>query len=258
MITQDTALETAEVLENILLYLDFKSILTSAQRVCHSWQDLISTSPSLQKQLFFRPDWARKDKERNPLLAEIFPGWFPDLPTSEKQCADLHIKDHGIEIGPDATESSWNRMLIQQTPIINIICFILSSSRGGTLLSGPYTTTGEDSRAHWFSVSDPLRVSDLLCQVPNLHETMVLWDNEDHHIPSEFQYHLFNKQESPILQGALEECGIILLKYKVVQCAFGVSGCGRLKRQRLNPKKRIEEEEEDTQGSLESNKRSRY
>ncbi|KAJ5836875.1 hypothetical protein N7447_002901 [Penicillium robsamsonii] len=224
MTAQDTALGTLEVLENILLHLDLKYILTSAQRVCHRWQDLISTSPSLQKYLFFQPDWDREDRQRNPLLAEIFPDWFPDFPTSEKQC-----KSHGIETGTSDIKSSWKRMLVQQPPIRDIIFFLVQSGRGGTCLRGPYTKTVEDSRTHWFSVTDPLTMNDFIRQVPcgSLRKTMVLWDNEDHKIPSEFQHYSFNKKERQFLQGALEECGMILLEFTVIQCGKGHSGGAR-------------------------------
>ena len=37
-----------EMLEAILLHTDMCTLLTSAQRVCHYWHDLIKESPSLQ------------------------------------------------------------------------------------------------------------------------------------------------------------------------------------------------------------------
>ncbi|KAJ5360710.1 hypothetical protein N7517_009901 [Penicillium concentricum] len=246
MTAQDTALGTMEVLENILLHLDLKCILTSAQRVCHQWQDLISTSPSLQKHLFFQPDWDREDKQRNPLLAEIFPDWFPDFPTPAKR-----RKDHGIEIGPDDIKPSWKRMLIQQPPIRDIIFFMVKSARGGKWLGGPYTKTVEDSRTHWFSVTDPLTMDDFIYTVPDLgedlDETMVLWDNEDHQIPSEFHDYSFNDKERRFLRGALEECGMILLEYAVMQCGKGLSVVGRRKRKFGTPffEPQVEDAEEE-------------
>ncbi|PKX99286.1 F-box domain protein [Aspergillus novofumigatus IBT 16806] len=77
--SQRLVLSTPELLEYILLYLDIESLLTSAQRVCHSWTRLIQTSPRLQQALFFKPTPPEKCREklRNPLLAEHFWNFFP-------------------------------------------------------------------------------------------------------------------------------------------------------------------------------------
>ncbi|KAF2646711.1 hypothetical protein P280DRAFT_475553 [Massarina eburnea CBS 473.64] len=48
-------LSTTELLELILTHLPLPDILTSAQRVCRTWHSVISTSPTLQTMLFFRP-----------------------------------------------------------------------------------------------------------------------------------------------------------------------------------------------------------
>jgi hypothetical protein len=82
---QDIALATVEVLENILLSLDIKSILTSAQRVSHSWEGVISTSLSLQKHIFLQPEWNGKHKERYNILATFSQaGSHSMLPTLKK------------------------------------------------------------------------------------------------------------------------------------------------------------------------------
>ncbi|OJJ30464.1 hypothetical protein ASPWEDRAFT_46060 [Aspergillus wentii DTO 134E9] len=44
-----------EILENILLHTDMCTLLTSAQRVCHHWHNLITESHNLQAALFFKP-----------------------------------------------------------------------------------------------------------------------------------------------------------------------------------------------------------
>lgn len=152
---QGTALATVEVLENMLLRLDLKSILTSAQRVCHSWHDLVSTSPSLQKHLYFQPDWQRRHKNRNPLLAKHFPGWFPSTEPQLERATEHGIIKSG-HLGtesdfenltlaqPDKNASfmwknaSWRRMLVQQPPILDLAIFKVSSARGGKFIRGPY------------------------------------------------------------------------------------------------------------------------
>jgi hypothetical protein len=51
----DTVLDTAELLEAILLHLSSRDILVNAQRVCKNWKQAISDSPSIQTKLWLRP-----------------------------------------------------------------------------------------------------------------------------------------------------------------------------------------------------------
>lgn len=44
-----------ELLELILLHVDLRTILTSAQRVSRAWHALVTTSTALQRALFFAP-----------------------------------------------------------------------------------------------------------------------------------------------------------------------------------------------------------
>lgn len=53
---------TPELLEIILLHLDPRTLLVSAQRVCQTWTAQIQSSPAIQEALFFRP--ARKFKQQ--------------------------------------------------------------------------------------------------------------------------------------------------------------------------------------------------
>ena len=59
-------LATPEVLEMILLHTDMRTLLTSCQRVCRDWRNLITKSPSIQKALFFtqskNPNGAREKR----------------------------------------------------------------------------------------------------------------------------------------------------------------------------------------------------
>lgn len=97
---------TGELLINVLCQLDQRTLLCSAVRVCHRWNDLIETTPSIQRRHFLSPfpqqtgdtdvsslssrlDWddgggsSSNDNNRktppvrlNPLLSEIFRPFF--------------------------------------------------------------------------------------------------------------------------------------------------------------------------------------
>lgn len=73
---QTQSLFTAEILEQILLRLDTRTLLIAAQRTCRFWTSLIRKSPSIQKALFFVPN-GHNTKGYNPVLAEKFPTFFP-------------------------------------------------------------------------------------------------------------------------------------------------------------------------------------
>jgi len=51
----DTVLNTAELLEAILLHLSGRDILVNVQRVCKKWKQAICDSPSIQTELWLRP-----------------------------------------------------------------------------------------------------------------------------------------------------------------------------------------------------------
>ncbi|KAK6824955.1 Regulator of G protein signaling superfamily [Apiospora arundinis] len=72
-----------ELLEAILLYVDERTLLVSAQRVSQHWRAVIAVSPSLQWKLFLRPDDRAATAlapRKNPLLAKAFPFCFDDWP----------------------------------------------------------------------------------------------------------------------------------------------------------------------------------
>ncbi|KAK0638568.1 hypothetical protein B0T16DRAFT_227119 [Cercophora newfieldiana] len=80
-------LATPELVEAILLQVDRRLLLTSAQRVCTSWHDIIATSPSLQRYLFFlaspatktaSPSAPKTEFTPNPLLRDAFPCLYPN------------------------------------------------------------------------------------------------------------------------------------------------------------------------------------
>lgn len=133
------ALKTPEVLEMILLQTDMRTLLTSCQRVCRNWRNLITMSPSIQKALFFTSikdsEWGVGEKIPNSLLARMFPTIFP---------AQGNPEDHDFEFS-DCTmtkdlasldqfvrkEASWRRMLVQQPPIQELGLFHIDSAQGG-------------------------------------------------------------------------------------------------------------------------------
>jgi hypothetical protein len=47
------ALDIPEILENVLRFLQFKTVF-GVQRVCRQWKDLIASSPAIQEKLFLR------------------------------------------------------------------------------------------------------------------------------------------------------------------------------------------------------------
>lgn len=102
--SRERVLNTPELLEEILGFLDVRTLLTSVQLVNHEWHSLVTHSPALQRALYFRPDETKRpnsaracdddevDFGLNPLLAEVFPGFFqpfrPDpLDTSSSSSA---------------------------------------------------------------------------------------------------------------------------------------------------------------------------
>jgi hypothetical protein len=80
---RDAVFATAELLELILLLLDSRTLLVSAQRVCTSWRDVIGGSFRLQNVLFLReprahltpslePSAAPEQRQFHPLLQAAF------------------------------------------------------------------------------------------------------------------------------------------------------------------------------------------
>lgn len=132
-------LDTPEMLEMILARIDMRTLLTSAQRVCRSWMDLVTKSPSIQKALFFTPitesAWGMGKKILNPLLTETFPSIFPtkDRPNGYKfNFSDLTMtKDASIMARFIRKEASWRKMLVQQPPVSDIGLFHICHAMGG-------------------------------------------------------------------------------------------------------------------------------
>jgi hypothetical protein len=71
----DRTLAITELLELVLLNTKQRTLLTSCIRVCRCWHELITTSSTLQKHLYFLPHEIHH-LTINPLLDWGFPGWF--------------------------------------------------------------------------------------------------------------------------------------------------------------------------------------
>jgi hypothetical protein len=121
----DRVLNTLELLDMILTRVDMRTLLTSAQRVCRNWMNLINKSPSIQKALFFTPiadsEWGMNEKTLNPLLTETFASIFP----AEDRSVYYKFNFSGLALTKDAPtmdrfvrkNASWRKMLVQQPPI---------------------------------------------------------------------------------------------------------------------------------------------
>jgi hypothetical protein len=83
----DVAVGIAELLEAVLLELDMRTLLVSAQRVSKHWHAVIKHSPRIQQALFYTPvrlgSGGRSSEEAvpviNPLLQEKFGKFFFDI-----------------------------------------------------------------------------------------------------------------------------------------------------------------------------------
>jgi hypothetical protein len=139
----EKTLSTAELLESILLQLDLQTLLTSAQRTCRTWTNLIRGSPALQRALYFTPvsDTRGHEAVLNPLLIDTFPSFF------EVENETLFGGGNGTLLAslrmfkqPETQasflreEASWRRMLVQQPPVFKIARWHCSVGQFGVYL----------------------------------------------------------------------------------------------------------------------------
>ncbi|KAF2492842.1 hypothetical protein BU16DRAFT_583909 [Lophium mytilinum] len=189
-------LTTAELLENILHHLPPASLLR-AQGCCRLFHALISTSPLLQSDLFFRYT-AQSSKSNsttnsfalNPILVSAFPEWFQSaLDESKHQPSPYQVYRENLPPGIDgrdvlkesehifhrlpwttrreefkSKEASWRRMLISNPPIRKIEFRKENSSETGTSFEVAMVTIpreGEncESDASLKTVNGPLAYS---------------------------------------------------------------------------------------------------
>lgn len=142
------------------------------------WTRLITTSPSIQQALFFQAIPERDTtipclKSRNPLLSEVFPCLFGQIPSSEclnlaeearKRVAMEYPDDRCHEINPFLwtfelahnlekrpaylrKDASWRQMLIQQPPVRSLsVTFVdITNTEGLSLSFAQYNIPGDGS-----------------------------------------------------------------------------------------------------------------
>ncbi|KAF2652080.1 hypothetical protein K491DRAFT_719266 [Lophiostoma macrostomum CBS 122681] len=120
---RDQVFDMAELLELILIQLRPRDLLLNAQRVSKHWKDMITTSPTLQRILFFRPGSFPDASEwrLNPFLSTPFWPWF----VIYEHCDDLPDRKNIESLGWTTRKglraflrpnASWRRMLVVQPP----------------------------------------------------------------------------------------------------------------------------------------------
>lgn len=202
MAARQRVLNTTEILEQVLLHVDIKTLVTSGQRVCSLWHQLITTSPSLQEHLFLRPASKPVPEAINPLLAAKFPHWFPHKtgesgdPFTPFQPESLEAYDLAREDANAAykyEQASWRRMLPRQPPIWiftrctfrhgrfgNYTCFSTVAQTGVTDITEEQVgdTTGDepkDANADTDVDSEPLRMECLYHLITGGYGTCHSW-----------------------------------------------------------------------------------
>ncbi|KAJ0415320.1 hypothetical protein BJY00DRAFT_266627 [Aspergillus carlsbadensis] len=238
------ALNTPEILEMILLHLDMRTLLTSGQRVCHTWTNLIRTSRLLQRALFFTPikdsDWASEERTLNPLLAEAFPSIFPAKGVDDVDDNTDDTDDDNADNDADADRftfcalpmannaqtlarfvrrsASWRRMLIQQPPLHDIALLHICSTRIG------------DSMKRSTIPADPKHSPGL--RMERLFELLLF--NDGGRTKSRAPRRVYWAAEEPIafcgwtrriaekFHRMLGRCGVLVFSYTLVQCRKGV------------------------------------
>ncbi|KAF4169062.1 hypothetical protein CNMCM6936_009659 [Aspergillus lentulus] len=225
--SQRLVLSAPELLEYILLYLDIQSLLTSAQRVCHSWARLIQASPRLQQALFFKPIPPEKchEKLRNPLLAKEFWNFFPPPqdPSGVRECTYLMLS------GPEASErrqklfrreASWRRMLVQQPPA-SLAYVQATSPRGDWIFKHYYLPCDAAPMTHW--VNDQVQMNliglrmnmlyDLVSEslLGGLRQHWICWEG---HMPPQFGPLVYIEEFMPLVERAIQEADVVVIDHR--------------------------------------------
>ncbi|KAJ5389690.1 uncharacterized protein N7496_000758 [Penicillium cataractarum] len=223
-------LTTPEILEMILLHTDMRTLLTSAQRVCRDWLNLIAKSPSIQKALFFTPikdsEWGTKEKTINPLLAESFPPIFPPKDGSRSHKFDFSdlkwTQDPSSMTRFIRKDASWRKMLVQQPPPPELGLFNLYHARGGdtaACLTIPAYKKNKPPKIKGLRMSRLFEVLLFSHQVQFSIGTIarVYWSTEE---PFEFNgsYDNINAE----FHRMLGQIGVVLYTRKVMQCTIGL------------------------------------
>ena len=156
-----------EILEMILLETDTRTLLTSAQRVCHKWHCLIKQSTALQAALFFKPVKYTLPRGvsaiRNPFLTDDIWPWFCAKYVHRFKAPPVEGGVKIAQIDDEYSErfaregASWKRMLFQQPPRSCIGLVEKLAKKNGNMLDGPAYT-----EVHVRPNGDDLRIGDLV------------------------------------------------------------------------------------------------
>lgn len=240
------ALDTPEILEHVLLKLDLKTLLISAQRVCRSWHELIEASPSLQYHLFLRPAPNSAAKAVNPLLAEKFPHWFPSS-VGEGDVSSMVFEPEDLETYELVQEdcmaafkhdrATWRRMLPRQPPIWSFDRYRFTSSMGGT--SVDVTRLSETGVSESLANSDSERGADNEQKVLNpnpvsmeslyhfitgghgdCHTWLFAWGGKvsNNPLPPEIDGHEISGNIKEKIENSIRHDCLVLLECGTVQC----------------------------------------
>ncbi|KAJ5827175.1 hypothetical protein N7447_003938 [Penicillium robsamsonii] len=225
----DKVLDTAEILEMILARVDMRTLLTSVQRVCHNWVNLISKSPSIQKALFFTPikdsEWGVKETILNPLLAETFPSIFPAknrLDYYKFDFSDLIMTKNGSTMAHFVRENaSWRKMLVQQPPISDIGLLYVSQGMMGDCAGSSSISLDKKKQESGY---DGIRMERLFELLLTLHfseftKVRVYWSTE---VPVIFQGS-FQKNICNEFDRIISKFGLVVYTGSVVQCSWNDS-----------------------------------
>lgn len=157
----------------ILLETDMRTLLTSAQRVCQKWHDLIRDSSNLQATLFFKPARYILSRGtpgiRNPLLDGCIWPWFCAKQAREYRAPPVEGGAKIPQIDPQNDErflrqgASWKRMFFQQPPR-SCIGFV---EKDGKAVNGPAYTEVEVQPD-----GDYLRLGDIVIPCMKLHANL--------------------------------------------------------------------------------------
>jgi len=173
-----------EILELILLETDVRSLLTSAQRVCRKWHDLIQDSGDLQAALFFKPVRYNLPRGtggiRNPLLEECIWPWFRARQARKLVPPQLGAGTEIPQIDPQSdryflrNKASWQRMLFQQPPRSSIGIV----EKKGLVVDGPaYTEVKVQPNGDFLRIGDVLNpwLKQVWERLRPLPEAGILW-----------------------------------------------------------------------------------
>lgn len=251
-----TALAIPELFEQVLLQLDMRTLLTSAQRVCRRWREAILLSPLLQEKLFFRPaaDTAGP-RVRNPLLCELFPHFFPAEGAEKLRKFSKDELEDELPIGREDCNAlfmykgaSWRRMFPTQPPFYSLVRAIFSEGRSKVFLISLITQhdgTGEAEMRSWEGYcknkpaegtragGKPMQMDAFYDQLTwegegVAHDWMFIWRHpvSQTQIPSSLDDMLSYKEIkggfAEEIQQGLDRDGVVIFAWETPQCSSNV------------------------------------